>query len=552
MKSLNKTPKDTLLSIAFLVLVPTLAHLMFSSLGFNPTDDGFILAYSRRLLEGQIPHRDFISIRPPLSPLLHTPFVLLGGDYTYWVSRFFVWFQLACIAWIWISVLERLLKQSFKVVEKVSIALISFVVSLHTIPIIAWHTFDGLFLISIGLALCVTQKPINKLIGYLLISVAYLCKQNFIFAAPLILIILGDWRKVKYWLAILAPGTLYVIFLGLTNALPAAVLQLSSEHDIFSAGVRAYLNLKVLFGVPVGYFSIRLATGSPKIAFPLNKSVREWFGLLMLLVVPLLGMATFFVSGTLIVPPWFFWSFGLFGLVAGVIGYFFIEETERPADQVRFGLLALITSWSASLSTGYNSPALVSGQLLAVLFAYLYPTIHRKLNRVAYTLSLAFFTAIVLLSFAVARVRFIYKDQAAPRLSKALDGVLPGGNWIRTNVNTYQFLVDLQRATKVALDSAKLYAIIPDCAGYWVKAPEANPLPIDWPQHIELNNQQLVDMVIHTLNAKRSAEVVIVQKVEAEVLADGFHPLGNREEVVKYVRHEFRKVYETHLFDLYR
>lgn len=101
------TDRNVLVSVAFLLIVPTLAHLLFSWRGFAPVDDGFTLAYSRRILEGQVPHRDFVIIRPFVSPLLHTPFVLFGGDYTYWISRFFVWFQFACISWAWVCVMAK-------------------------------------------------------------------------------------------------------------------------------------------------------------------------------------------------------------------------------------------------------------------------------------------------------------------------------------------------------------------------------------------------------------------------------------------------------------
>src|SRR5919199_1538178 len=96
--------QNVLVSVAFLLIVPAVAHLLLSWRGFSPTDDGFTLAYSRRILEGQIPHRDFIIIRPFVSPLIHTPVVLFGGDYTYWVSRFFVWFEFACTSWAWLFV----------------------------------------------------------------------------------------------------------------------------------------------------------------------------------------------------------------------------------------------------------------------------------------------------------------------------------------------------------------------------------------------------------------------------------------------------------------
>ena len=45
---------------------------VISTEGFNPSDDGVILAQSYRLLQGQIPHLDFISIRPVGSAVLHS------------------------------------------------------------------------------------------------------------------------------------------------------------------------------------------------------------------------------------------------------------------------------------------------------------------------------------------------------------------------------------------------------------------------------------------------------------------------------------------------
>src|SRR5919199_1494999 len=137
------TDQNVLISVAFLVVVPTVAHLLFSWRGFAPVDDGFTLAYSRRILEGQIPHRDFIIIRPFLSPLIHTPFAA----------------------------------------------------SVHYFVLTAWHTVDGLFLSSIGLWILLTQKHTTRRIaGYLLIAAAYLTKQSFLFVAPLSVLLLGDWR----------------------------------------------------------------------------------------------------------------------------------------------------------------------------------------------------------------------------------------------------------------------------------------------------------------------------------------------------------------------
>src|SRR5437763_16808850 len=99
-----KTAARVILPAAcFLLLIPLIFHLLFSWMGFTPTDEGFTLAHSRRILDGQVPHRDFIIIRPFFSPLLHVPEVLVVVDYIFWLSRMFVCFQLAFLFCMWFS-----------------------------------------------------------------------------------------------------------------------------------------------------------------------------------------------------------------------------------------------------------------------------------------------------------------------------------------------------------------------------------------------------------------------------------------------------------------
>lgn len=554
MTLLTRLARVHALSILFLVLVPISAHLLFSSLGFNPTDDGFTLAYSRRIIEGQIPHRDFISIRPALSPVLHIPFVLWGGDYTYMASRLFVWFQLACIAWIWVSLLEKgTAARSFSSLEKVSIGLICFAVSAHVFPIMAWHTIDGLFLMSIGCALCLTGNSTTKTIGYLLISLAYLCKQSFIFVAPLTLVVLSDWRNTKYWLAILAPGALYTTLLLITGAMPDGILQLTSQTNIVSTGFGAYFNREALLGVVVGYLCTRLIMGSTPLRLPLSRVSQEWLGLATLAVIPPLYVSWTFVTGTYI----YVTSFGVFGLAVGVLGCILLDSVEWRLLQLRVGLLVLIMAWSSSISIGKNTPNLGSGELLALLSAYTYPAIRQKLDKpgskYVYAGGLLALSVTVIASFGTARTLFIYRDQAAPSLTRKLDAILPGGKGIRTNENTYEFLLNLHEAIRIAQDLGSTYSIIPDGAGWWVKSAQANPLSIDWAWPTELDRPELVLRVTSQLESMRSSNIAIVQKVEAKDLARGFVPLDDKYyAVVEYVRSHFSKIYETSLFELYR
>ncbi len=158
----------------------------------------------------------------------------------------------------------------------------------------------------------------------------------------------------------------------------------------------------------------------------------------------------------------------------------------------------------------------------------------------------------ILLSFGVSRPYYIYREQPSSELTKPLGEVLPGGRLIYTNPNTYDFLVDLNNAADTVSAKNKTYAIIPDVPGYWVQSRQPNPLLVDWPQPVELGNQYLIDRVIEDLAAKRGEVIVIVQKVHAFYLPDGFVPLDEDQyPVVQYVRTHFEKTHETEFFELY-
>lgn len=535
-------------SILFLTIVPLTAHLLFSSLGYNPTDDGGTLANTRRLLDGQVPHRDFITLRPVLSPALHLPFVLWGGEYTYWVSRLFVWFQFACCAWIWIGILDRrILGRSLGIWAKVSLALICFAVSAHTFPIMAWRTIDGLFLISLALPLITTEHSTKKLAGYFLVGAATLCKQNFLLAAPVILLIQGDWRQLRYWLAAGASGVLYVAMLLLTHAMSDAFVQMTSQTGLLWHGFRAYLNREVLLGAVAGFLATFLMIGHPRIALPVRKAWGEMLGALVLSVLPLLVMCYNLVSGRGILQ----WSYALFGLLVGLTAYLSIGRPRQHSQQVRAVLLGLTMAWSASVSIGYNTPALAGGQLAATLVAFAHPQVLWKPRPGLYTVTVVALAGLVLASFGVARTHYIYRDQPASNLTQELGGVFPGASRIRTNTNTYRFLVDLQKAIGMAQGLASTYGVIPDCAGLWVQSPQPNPIPIDWAQGVR-ENEKLINRVANELESIRDHNIVIVQKVHANQLANGFVPLSDWYALVRYVREQFTKVGETEFFELYR
>jgi len=541
--------------LAYIVIVPVCAHLLFSSLGFNPTDDGFVLAFSRRLIEHQVPHRDFISVRPALSALLGVPFVLFGGEYVFWLSRFFVWIQFALISWAWMLFLSRLFVIRLGIAEMVLASIVIFTASVHTFPIMAWSTIDGIFFTSLGLLFWLRGSKASRLVGYVLIGAAPLCKQSFLWLPIAALIVSGDWRHIRNWLAMAVPGILYLFYLGWDGAIQDALVQvLSPDGLFFSVGIWRYVtDYALLWGIILGYAIIGFEWPVP----PPDSVKPHLLRLVQMLVVFLILAMDALVLARGKTGHIFRLSFLLFGVVLGpLLRPAFWRE--RPPGTIQATAMVLVTAWSASLSNGYNAPVLMAGPLAFCLLAHVYfhtePLGETKWSAKMPPATLTALAALLLvIAFAIARFDHIYRDLPAPALTRYLDGVLPGGKQIRTNSNTYDYLADLH--TAIARTNGRIHAILPDNAGFWVKHSQVNPLPADWADWLlpeGSGKPSQLDRMVEALETRRGRIVVIVQKVSARSLAMGFEPLAKaRYPIVDYVRASFTKVGETKYFELY-
>ena len=357
--------------LLLLAVSPATLQVLYPKLGFNPTDDGFILAYSRRILEGQIPHIDFISIRPVGSAILHLPVVLIGGEYTLYLSRLFVWFQLSFASVAAITVAEKLLKIRLNCVVKILLVLISTYLSAHTFPIMAWHTIDGIFLISLGLLFSIRDSGKSKLIGYFIIGLAYICKQNYLPLAFVTPFILGDHKRWQNWLILALPGLIYILPGLLYGEISTLISQLVTQSDIKSSGLLAYTNnidflQKTIVGLVAFYLlflpSLKVRGSNIALGFIL--------GSLFILWSIQQSLASISEGNYLSLT-----SFQLAGLSLGALIYLMIHY-KRYGRLLKLASLFLLLAWSSSISLGYNSPALASGLfviLMVVLIIYAFP-----------------------------------------------------------------------------------------------------------------------------------------------------------------------------------
>ena len=535
-------------AFAFLTLAPLFAHLLYSAAGFNPAHDGAVLAAARRLLDGQAPHRDFICLHPALSPLLHVPILLLGGQHVLLLARLFAWFQLAAIAWAWAALTDRLLKGFFNLPGLMALAVLGLVFSAASFPAMAWHALNGLFLAALGLALCLCGRPALKIGGYFLCGCAVLCKPSFAVFAPVVLLTTDDWRRLKYWLAAALPGIAYLLFLASAGALSGAAAQMAS-WPVVRESLRA-TRFRLGMYIAAGYFGMRLIYGAPVFA-PAQRLrwLHPGLGWAVICIAPLIPDFIALFAGALDDN-----TLNLFWALAGAGLYFGMETDGRRRVFGRLAGWAIALAWAAAVTHYRVSPAICGGILMASLAVMGLAIVNSAAVR---AFVLAILAGAALLGFDNGRRLMAAREIPAGSPACPMDKLYPGARGIYAGANTRVFAADLQAAVALAGQWPRPYAIIPDCPGYWAASGQPNPLPFDSLREIEYYNPALADGAIEAMAALRPNVTILVQTADASRLGSTnyIQMLGRRRNraagAIRSGRAGFSKVGETLFFELY-
>ena len=533
------------------IFLAALCHILYSRLGFNPTDDGLQLAFSRRILDGEIPHRDFISVRPALCYWLWAPLVASRADSLILISRAIVWLEWATIAGIWTSRAFRDIASTRTTLTEILVfCSLLFFLNAYTFPVMAWHTIDGIFLVSVALWLAEPARPFwLRCCGYFLLGCAPLAKQSFIALPVLLLFSSQDRRRLLPWLCVFTPAAFYFGWLAYEDAVIPAFTQLTAQRNFFTAAFAVYplryptFSLSVASGVVLLYILRR-----PGHARPIKQG--RWL---------LMGAYALF----LLLPLLHLWypeafSIHLFGLLLGIViglALFRSSHVKLQESFSRFAALlvqATVLAWSAAISRAVNYPALATGILWVVFTALFYSTFFAPrllpTTRKVLVLMSALFLAT---AFHYQRTHALYRESPASALTAPLDTILPGAKGIRTNPRTAAMLAELKDLVTSSGVGATRIAILPDCAAWWILSPAKNPLPLLWDNEVELPNDALRQHACQEIEKRRHTVTLLVTRYETDSLATTLRPLAPRYPLTQYVRTHWSKVGETCFFEIY-
>lgn len=483
------------------VLLVAWLHVRFAPLGFNPTDDGYIVAQARRILSGEVPHRDLISPRPLGSALLHVvdlvlPLPLLEATRLVFagqmvaLSILLAWLVLRRPPWTW---------GPLHVLGTAG----SVLVNLHVFPLMPWHTTDGLTLLAAGLVLLEhgieAERRGWRRLAFTLLGASVLMKQSFILAP-----VLGGLRLVwarrrcppraaarelagaAAWS--LLPVAAYVGVVGAAGGLAemrtqlgeAARVQTWSVVDAFRPeSARASL-LRFLGQVAILLLASWALTRAQRRAARAGHVLETLAGVASLVPRAALSIVILRVALAPKLPYGERWGLELLWALAVLLVARLVLE--RRFDGV--GAALLVTGFMVTLSWGYVVPNLVAGSIALLLLHRTWVTVDppgQGLFRLARLTALAGGVALFLavsVVFVDARSHSVYFEVGEAGLTSALRPVDPDFGRVRTNPVTARYLQELRSCLERY--PARRVAVLPDNPGLVPLLGLDNPFPVDW------------------------------------------------------------------------
>ncbi|MEA1873770.1 MAG: hypothetical protein U9N51_04990 [Bacteroidota bacterium] len=570
--------------LIFIVLTGILIALNYAgSEGLNPTDDGVVLAQSWRIIQGEIPHIDFISIRPVGSGLLHTIHFLFPTPLEI-TARYFVLFQFFIIAFSWVQFFR--LKSNFKheipISYQLSILLIAWMFGTYNFNLFSWTTIDAIFWTSLGLyfserAFHIRRSWLMLSFGIFAFSMAALSRQTFFlfFIFGIIWIAWRIYHSKKYKTAIIAlligliPFLAYAIMIAANDAGKAFITQMSGRTDFYDTAINTFwLRFKSseIRWVNLSIIAIALFGG---IARTLSHKVSAFFATLPAMRMVFIletGLILYFFyrsityfagnySENYLLPFLAFWI-----LLDMLLLHISIQENKLRNCMPAWA--ALFVAWVTAISYGCNTPVFAFG-ILTIAIIWLYLKKHQdalllKQNwlRIALPAISLIITIITIKSQFEVNYRDLGKSQHTHNLSK----INPAYGNITTNENTFSYFSEIDSLIQIFQTRNESFVFIPDNAIIYPIYRLTNPLPLDWAQTGEMPLQELAKPLNPNEPFNKSIQwkidegvIFAIQKINTKTMHEGFTELKYwKYYYFHYITSECNLLFETEFFKVYK
>lgn len=357
------------------IVIPLSYLVLYTPYGMDTTDFGYFYAYAWRILEGQIPYRDFSYIKPALPLYWHAFWLWLSpNDWEILAGKAGFLFTLLLASWLSALYIQKIFNLERLNLPLPLLASAAFVYSIHSFPHMPWHTADGVLFSSAALYLAACAWPVPSGI---MAGCAMLCKQSFLLLPFAILLFLFyRFHKIKIcvlfiiaWAGVLLLFFAWIWWNGAWDDFRAMTTGQLDIREALDAGIWIYLRqnwtLPFLALLPWLFCKI-MGKKLPHVLLP----AYIYMNLLLIWQIYLVHTSKTWIGYGTSWPT-------LLMLLGGLCMLFprsfllplALPEMYRPplACAISLGAI-LLASWSVAISGGYKIPAMMAAPLLFSLY----------------------------------------------------------------------------------------------------------------------------------------------------------------------------------------
>lgn len=504
--------------------------------GFNPTDEGVVLAQSWRIINGEVPHSDFISIRPAASGFLHSIIFAFPGPLVS-NARWFVLFQYFAIALVMSLMLfreiERVLQLKIHFIYLFSLLISGFTVVVLNYNLYSWTTIDAVFWSVLAMPLVFSSQKWKIALGLLLTALAALSRQTFavVTIAGYLYVFFRYRKSFTQYILVFVVGALpfiaYLLMLVFTSALPDFISQMTGRSEFFQTAILQYfkrfalgmtspLNIICLFICAILYFKRK--TDFSRMF--LDKGLHAVLSLVYICFAFAIVIRHFLLDEIDI----YNLPFDLFFMLVFFTIFHFLLRPESKTIRM-ISIAVLLISWTSSISLGDNSPVFTAGILFLSLIVMCYDVILGHPSK--FTKPVTNKVLLLVLAFAItglglySQSRINYRDTSSDQFVAGLGDASPEFGDIRANRHVVAYYNELSEIFCELPNSLDNTVVFPHNAMFYPVMKTKNPAPLDWITANEYIGQE--ERIIDDFNLIFEQETVyfIIEKVDVRVICLG-------------------------------
>jgi hypothetical protein len=440
--------------------------LVYGPYGLEDGDNGTVFSISWSMYHGVFPYRDFVYIKPPMSPYFHSLPLYISEEFAYLFNRMFYYVQVFSYSLI----LSHLACKMFTIKRRdivYFIAIVGALISIHNYPPMPWNTIDGVFFSAIGIYFLFQDKKTwwKLLLAAFFVSLGVLCKQSFYFFPVFITVYLLFTKQFKTTAWFIGFGLLFAAsFLGVLYANGALELffeqmfSFTSGSSFWRTGFHTYyMGLKTNFLIVA--VMIIIVWLLKKLAPQNLVYIFVQLVIAAILIYLFVNEDPFHTVKQSIIQTLF------------VFSVFFSVWSARRNTAYWFLLLLLSLGWCASISNGFNTPIDVSTPIVFAIFMFVFST-----SSVPFRKSTGFVViALYVVTFYIG-YQNIYMDSDRKELTYDMGEVYPQLATIKSDKETFDKYTELKTLSQQQTN----YTVLPSVTLAHYLTETVNPIGIDW------------------------------------------------------------------------